>query len=298
MAIGPIHVEWLSHLTARRVLGGGFSVLDLGPQDIQTTRDYLAEVSARHLDPAAARAAVDGVFEGETPRPTGQPAFYGIFGANRYASVDMVDARATYLHDLNAPMPEIGSYDVVTNFGTVEHVFDIATAFRSVHRLVRPGGLTLHCMPAFAFLDHGFYNVHPVFFVELAKANAYEIVDFSYVDNMFVRNRYHTGGVFDFDSLPIRLEDTDNTQLFMTKVVDRFRSNLETTAPEAVHGYSCFVFDLLFVALRRTAASPPVLNPAIQGSSTPVASSQPRSAPSRRLSFASLRALLRGRRKG
>jgi SAM-dependent methyltransferase len=82
---------------------------------------------------------------------------------------------------------------VVTNFGTAEHVFDIATAFRSMHRLVKPGGVILHCMPAFAFIDHGFYNIHPVFYIELAKANAYDIVDFSYVDNMFVRNRFHEG---------------------------------------------------------------------------------------------------------
>jgi len=88
------------------------------------------------------------------------------------------------------------------------------------------------------------------------------------VDNMFVPSRFHEG-VFDFDALPICLEDTADTQRLMTKVVDTFRRNLETTPPEAVHGWSCFVFDLLFVALRRTAQSPEGLRPAIQGSSTP-----------------------------
>ena len=278
MAIGSVHVEWLSNLAARGVLPKGFSVLDLGPQDVQVTRDYFTEVCIRHLGRELAPTAVDDVFDNESPRTTGQPAFYRVFGATRYASVDLADQRATFAHDLNAPMPEIGQYDVVTNFGTAEHVFDIATAFRSMHRLLKPGGLSLHCMPAFAFIDHGFYNVHPVFFVELAKANAYEIVDFSYVDNMFVRNRHHTAGVFDFDALPIRLEDTTNTQTFMTKVVDLFRRNLETTRAEDVHGYSCFIFDLLFVALRRTGASPISLKPAIQGSSTPQPKPEPAAA--------------------
>lgn len=266
MAIGPIHVEWLSRLAGRGVLGPAHSLLDLGPQDVQATRAYIAEVSQRHLDAGAAARAVDGVFDGEQPRPTGQAAFYGIFGASRYESVDLIDKRATHAFDLNAAMPDIGRWDVVTNFGTAEHVFDIAEAFRSMHRLLKPGGLSLHCMPAFAFIDHGFYNIHPVFFVELAKANAYEIVDFSYIDNMFVRNRFHTSGVFDFDCLPVTLDDTSNTQLFMTKVVDLYRRNLIETPADAVHHYSCFIFDLLFVALRRTERSPEQLRPAIQGS--------------------------------
>jgi SAM-dependent methyltransferase len=265
MAIGPIHVEWLSRLARKGILGRSYSLLDLGPQDVQVPRSYMTEVARRHLEYKKIQRAVDAVFDGEAPRPDGQDAFYSIFGSTSYASVDLLDKRATYLFDLNNAVPDIGSFDVVTNFGTIEHVFDIGQAFRSLHRLLKPGGVSLHCMPAFAFIDHGFYNIHPIFFIELATANAYDIVDFSYIDNMFVRNSRHGTGVFDFESLPIKLTDTNDTQLFMSKVVDRFRHNIETTPPEAIHGYSAFIFDLLFVALRRTERSPEALRPAIQG---------------------------------
>jgi len=265
MAIGPIHVEWLSLLARKGILRAPLSLLDLGPQDVQAPRSYIAEVARRHLDSAAAFQVEEGVFDGTTPRADGQAAFYRMFGANRYASVDLNDKRATFSLDLNAPVPDIGTYDVITNFGTVEHVFDIGEAFRSIHRLLKPEGVSLHCMPAFAFIDHGFYNVHPSFFLELAKANAYEVVDFSYIDNMFVRNSRHVRGVFDFNALPVKLSDVADTQAFMTKVVNLFRKNLETTPSKAVHGHPCFVFDLLFVALRRTANSPSELRQAIQG---------------------------------
>ncbi|HTO59731.1 MAG TPA: methyltransferase domain-containing protein [Bradyrhizobium sp.] len=265
MAIGSIHVEWLSRLARKGILGTSYSLLDLGPQDVQVSRSYMTEVARRHLDRGKTQRTIDAVFDGEAPRPDGQQAFYSVFGCESYASVDLLDKRATYRFDLNNATPDIGSFDVVTNFGTIEHVFDIGQAFRSLHGLVKPGGVSLHCMPAFAFIDHGFYNIHPILFVELATANAYDIVDFSYVDNMFVRNSKHGAGVFDFDKLPIKLADTNNTQLFMSKVVDQFRHNIETTPREAVHGYSAFIFDLLFVALRRTDRSPAALRPAIQG---------------------------------
>lgn len=266
MAIGPIHIEWLSRLARKGLFHNQMSLLDLGPQDVQCPRSYLTEVAGRHLGIEAVAPAISGVFDGDSPIPTGQAAFYSMFGVEKYVSVDLLDERATYNCNLNEPLPDIGRFDVITNFGTAEHVFDIAEAFKSMHRLAKPGGILLHCMPVFGFVDHGFYNVHPVFFIELAKANNYEILDFAYVDDMFVRHFAHESGEFDFDSLPVKLSDTENTQLLMTKIVDTFIRNCTTTTLEQVHGYSGFHFDLLFVALKLSSDSPEELVPAIQGS--------------------------------
>ena len=189
MAIGPLHVEWLSALRAKAVIPDGAAVLDLGPQDVQVSREYLAAVALRHLAEASAREVIDRMFDGATPRPDCQPAFYQLFGAATYASLDAVDPRATYRMDLNDPVRALGPFEVVTNFGSLEHVFDIGQAFRWLHRVVRPGGISLHAMPCFAFVDHGFYNVHPCFFYEFARANAYEVADIHYVDNFYARNK-------------------------------------------------------------------------------------------------------------
>lgn len=274
MAIGAIHLAWLRRLAERNCFDRLQNVIDLGPQDIQVERPIL-ERAMRSLAP---RDEMDGLLariygSGNAAGPDAQAPFYKLFGLGPYASIDVADERATYRLDLSEPVEAVPEFDVVTNFGTTEHVFNIGEAFRSIHRLTRPGGISLHCVPCFAFINHGFYNIHPNLFVEMACANEYELVDFSYFDNAFVRNvRLSRGGVeyFDLDSLPVKLADMENTQTFMTKVVDIFYQNLiapgtrdaiaaldpatrllpESAYPSRQH-HICFVFDLIFFAMRR-----------------------------------------------
>jgi hypothetical protein len=258
---------------------GLHSVIDLGPQDVQIERPLL-EQGLRDITPAERmRELLDAVYRDGRVAPDAQSPFYALFGLGPYASIDNEDQRATYRLDLNNPTEGLAEYDVVTNFGTTEHVFNIGEAFRAIHNLTRPGGLSLHCVPCFGFVNHGFYTVNPNVMVEMARANGCEVVDFSYFDNAFVRNvTLGREGVQDFDvtALPIQLEDMENSQTFMTKVVDLFHRNL--TAPETREaiaaldpnasgpypgrGYHvCFVFDLIFFAMRRPSARMPFVMP-------------------------------------
>src|SRR5581483_7852182 len=115
----------------------------------------------RHLPVERSEQVVQTIFAGDAaPRPDCQLAFYSIFGAETYRSVDMCDPRATYAADLNLPIPNLGQYDLVTNFGTTEHVFNIGGTFASIHRLLKVGGVQVHAVPIFAYVDHGYYNLH------------------------------------------------------------------------------------------------------------------------------------------
>src|SRR5579862_643548 len=212
MAIGCIHTEWLFRIRKK----GGFdrltSLLDLGPQDVQTSRTYLADAIQRHLGhPPDQPLATIFSGDSDSPRRDCQRDYYRLFGITDYRSLDVSDDRADFALDLNEPVPEqLPRFDAVTDFGTAEHVFDIAQVFSTMHRLLAPGGLALHCVPAFAFPNHGFYTPNPNVFVELAYANGYELVDFSYVDNMFVRERLLNQArvpPLDFERLPIQLDD-------------------------------------------------------------------------------------------
>ena len=101
---------------------------------------------------------------------------YGIlFDCQTYRAIDLNGTDAAWRFDLNRPLPLDESFDVVTNFGTSEHVFDQAQLFRSMHGLTRPGGLMLHAVPSQGGPDHGFYNYHPTFFHDLAAANGYRL---------------------------------------------------------------------------------------------------------------------------
>jgi SAM-dependent methyltransferase len=289
MAIGSIHTEWLFRVWEK----GGFAqrhrLFDLGPQDVQASRSSLAASIERHLgvDPAP---LLDRFCDGDSPRRDCQLAYYSLFGIDHYRSADLDDDRADYKIDLNREAPDVGrgTFDVVTNFGTAEHIFNISQVFTTMHELLAPGGLALHVVPAFAFPNHGFYTPNPNLFVEFARANQYALLDFSYVDNMFVRDRLlgaDPASPLDFDALPIRIEDMVDTQRFMTKVVMRFHENLlapETQRaltilsphlegkpyPSAEH-HVCFVFDLIFVAMTKPSFERPLVPPIQQMSGVP-----------------------------
>jgi hypothetical protein len=280
MAIGCVHTEWLFRIRRKGAFAGRHTLLDLGPQDVQTSRAYLGDSITRNLgtDPAPLLATI---CEGEHPRRNCQQEYYALFGPTKYKSADLDDDRADYRLDLNSPVAELPLFDVVTDFGTAEHVYNIAQVFDTMHRLLVPGGLALHCVPAFAFPNHGFYTPNPNLLIEFARANGYELVDFSYVDNMFVRERTLSlagNGAVAFDSLPIQLADMGNTQHFMTKVVLQFHCNilarethlalaglvpqLPTNAPYPSHQHHmCFVFDLMFVAMIKPGEERPLVAP-------------------------------------
>jgi len=82
-------------------------------------------------------------------------------------SVDSMDASnfegATIIADFNRPLPQElrRSYSVVFDGGTLEHVFDIATALRSCLDLVELSGHYIASSPANNWPGHGFYQFSP-----------------------------------------------------------------------------------------------------------------------------------------
>jgi hypothetical protein len=286
MAIGSMHIEWLSSLALRSHIPAGAAVLDLGPQDLFIEREPLRRIASRHLKPVDCEKTIETIFNGTSPKPDAQPAFYSIFGAGSYRSVDLTDPRADYTIDLNQPLPQnIGRYDVVTNFGTTEHVFNIGQSFANIHKLLKVGGIQLHAVPSYGYIDHGFYNVHPSAYLDMAKANNYDLVDVLYIDNINVRMaRPIEATPFDFGTLPIQLRDMTDTTALMNKAAIQFYRNL--AAPETRTVLEAMVpkgqidspiempdkrlpifvvFDLMFVALRRTRSSPREFVTPIQG---------------------------------
>ncbi|CAJ1332509.1 unnamed protein product [Effrenium voratum] len=97
---------------------------------------------------------------------------------------------------LNTSLRVLGMCDVVTNFGTTEHVgesdyveadvdlLDIWSsqyeAFRNLHRLARRDGLIINMVPAAGcWPRHGAVEYEPRFFEALANATGYEIMNLS-----------------------------------------------------------------------------------------------------------------------
>jgi hypothetical protein len=95
-----------------------------------------------------------------------------------YASIDIDGSPGSIPLDLNydeVPTEFIGKYDVVTNFGTTEHVANQLQSFKIVHDLATPGGLMLHVLPTSGGLNHGLVSYNPKFFWMLGRSNGYKI---------------------------------------------------------------------------------------------------------------------------
>lgn len=109
--------------------------------------------------------------------PVVAETFYRGLGCGRYVSIDG-NGRGTLVADLNEPLPAemAGAFDLATDFGTGEHIFDQAQVWRSLHDLVRPGGFIVFDRPASGYDKHSFYNIHEMLVRDLAAANGYALV--------------------------------------------------------------------------------------------------------------------------
>jgi hypothetical protein len=96
-----------------------------------------------------------------------------------YACVDIDDTPGSIPLDLNfdsVPREQMGRYDLVTNFGTTEHVANQLNAMKIIHDLTAVDGVMIHNVPLQGFMNHGFVNYNMKFFWMLARSNGYEWV--------------------------------------------------------------------------------------------------------------------------
>lgn len=178
VGISNVMVHWFERLAARDVFAGKHSILEMGPQDLVVTKaviyNFLQSVSPSSDNKI--RLDVD-FFENGQLRPFAMRAFYATLGLQEYKSLDLTDQRADFRLDMNEPLSLPRTFDVVTNFGTLEHVFNVANVARAIHDHLNAGGLALHVLPTRGDYNHGFYNLHSTWFRDLADANGYEVVD-------------------------------------------------------------------------------------------------------------------------
>lgn len=92
-----------------------------------------------------------------------------------YDCVENVDTLKWNINDISCPVEHQNSYDLVTNFGTSEHLINQTNAFKLMHDLVKVGGILFNLLPM-ARMNHGFFNYNPCFFECLARANRYKIL--------------------------------------------------------------------------------------------------------------------------
>lgn len=92
------------------------------------------------------------------------------FGATQVDSIDNSEyEHATYIEDMNKPISKElhQKYDTVVDFGSLEHIFNVAQSFNNCSSLCRAGGQIIHILPSNQFCGHGFYQFSPALFFSL-----------------------------------------------------------------------------------------------------------------------------------
>ena len=257
MGINALTVAWISRLASKSLIPPGTSIIEFGPQDlVHCSRTVVELHGLRHNPRDVVAARIQEIFENDQPRPSGAAAFYQLFGIARYRSVDLIDPRADWKRDMNRAFRLPERFELATNFGTAEHIFNVAANFQSMHDALKPGGSSLFILPAFGDVDHGFYNVHPTTYLDIAAVNDYTVEDFCYVDRWDVRNEIYDADPIsgiDFDSMPIRLTDMKDRSALQRTVAELYVANFLDPLTQRYKGlYPGLVYDYCCVALRKT----------------------------------------------
>jgi hypothetical protein len=128
--------------------------------------------------------------------------FYEHLGYEEYLALDVNARMKAAVIDLNYDVRKQGvgqQFDLVTNNGTGEHVFNQAMVFENMHNLCNVGGVMLNCLPFLPWIDHGFYNFNPCLFRDLVHVNDYEWV-FAWIGDRRQK-------VIEFDPCKVAKED-------------------------------------------------------------------------------------------
>jgi len=153
------------------------------------------------------------------------------FGPNQSSTLDMDDyEHASIIHDLNFPILDyIGTFDLILNQGTLEHIFDVRQALWNLSQLTREGGQIVHMVPA-GFLNHGFYNFNACLFSDFYGQSGWKQEDLFYTLTPRLAGSDEMYGKIVPEALHTIPEGFD------LEIFARYRKSANTTAPIVTQG--------------------------------------------------------------
>ena len=194
MGINRLDLELVLRLRREGHLQDKAAVIELGAQQLARVaieaKDVLSALGESFgaqgelslSVPSSKREYADGREERLDPEAPMARAMWKWLGFS-YAAIDIDGSPESIPLDLNfddVPQPHRGQYNLVTNYGTTEHVANQMNAFKIAHDLTGPDGVMIHHLPCQGNLNHGLINYSPKFFWMLARSNDYKWLYFNY----------------------------------------------------------------------------------------------------------------------
>jgi hypothetical protein len=104
----------------------------------------------------------------------------------QYTSLDLSGQNGSLKRDITDDNTDLGKFDLVTNFGSSEHVEPFHKqydTFKTLHNLCNVGGYMVHQVPPVGYwINHSPAHYTNHFFIKLAELNGYHTVLFEPLD--------------------------------------------------------------------------------------------------------------------
>ena len=189
MGIGSDTIDQLIWLRTKNLLQERTAVVEIGAQQLNNSflsaPDKIKQLGTLFginrplsLPPPKPTHIVHGQLEHLDVAAPWARDFWNWLGFE-YAAIDIDGSPGSIPLDLNVDSvpPEARSkYQLVTNFGTTEHVANQVNAFKIIHELTALDGLMIHAVPAQGFFNHGLVNYNFKFFWMLGRSNGYRFI--------------------------------------------------------------------------------------------------------------------------
>lgn len=153
-------------LLRKEISFNGKSVLTLGRQDVHATQIEL-DSFLKHKK----------IINDKTGKLLTDKEFFKKLGYEEVYSIDKFDpGNNDFNFDLNNRIDLQKQFDLVADFGTVEHIFNIAEAIKTMAKHTKLGGMILNISPTSGYFNHGFFCLNPTFFHSFYLKNGFELV--------------------------------------------------------------------------------------------------------------------------
>jgi len=96
----------------------------------------------------------------------------------KHISIDLNGEDGALALDLNSEIKGVEQGDIVTNYGTSEHVSDQYECFKNMHNLCKTGGIIINFVPPAGYWPgHCPYYYNLEYFKVLGEKNCYKIIE-------------------------------------------------------------------------------------------------------------------------
>ena len=171
--------------------------------------------------------------------------FWKELGIKDYNCLDINKSKGSIYCDLNEPFNDkkhIGKYDLVTDFGNNEHVFNVGEAYKTMYKLCKKNGFMWIFQQVYN--TNGFFNFNISFFEGLALANKLNIIYAAYVvlvseyEQFLIPANQNLFDVIDLN----KVKSVDITYVLRKNTNDNFKYHYQYNINKKKKSYSTIKF--------------------------------------------------------